>query len=284
MSARDDMETIKRVLVALDASAGSEAALRVAASVAAAFRSELAGVFVEDEDLLNLAALPFACEVMVRGGAIRRLDAAALERDMKARAAAARRLLSDVAAQSRLQWSFSIERGSLGEKLGAAAAAADIVCVGRDLAPTRWRVALASRAARSGHAALLYVGQRPSAVGKPIIAVDDGTAAGRRAVQVGGRLATATGADLVVLITAADAMAARSIQDAARARLAEAPRVEFTPIVGADPDALMESLRVADGQLVIMSADAAPCVGADMDALIAAARCPVLVLKAAAPA
>ena len=54
---------IRRILIALDASTHSLAALHAAAEMAANMQAELIGLFVEDENLLHLAGLPFAQEV-----------------------------------------------------------------------------------------------------------------------------------------------------------------------------------------------------------------------------
>jgi nucleotide-binding universal stress UspA family protein len=49
---------IRKILVALDASLGSRAALRAAADLAAAMEAELSGVAVEDVELLRFAEAP----------------------------------------------------------------------------------------------------------------------------------------------------------------------------------------------------------------------------------
>ena len=51
--------TPRRILVALDASAHSHAALAAAVALAARLHAEIEGLFVEDINLLRLAELPF---------------------------------------------------------------------------------------------------------------------------------------------------------------------------------------------------------------------------------
>ena len=53
---------VRRILVALDASPHSHAALEEAAALAKPLQAELAGVFVLDAELLRLSALPVARE------------------------------------------------------------------------------------------------------------------------------------------------------------------------------------------------------------------------------
>ena len=54
---------IRRILVAVDASTHSLAALEAASVLAEVLNAELVGIFVEDINLLRLAGLPFAREV-----------------------------------------------------------------------------------------------------------------------------------------------------------------------------------------------------------------------------
>ena len=53
----------RRIVVALDASSHSHAALAAAVALAGRLQAELQGIFVEDVNLLRLAELPFAREV-----------------------------------------------------------------------------------------------------------------------------------------------------------------------------------------------------------------------------
>ncbi len=71
---------IRRILVALDASGASLAALDAAARLAATLEAELLGLFVEDEDLLRLAGLPCAREVGFTFTQARRMESADMER------------------------------------------------------------------------------------------------------------------------------------------------------------------------------------------------------------
>src|SRR4029077_3506266 len=50
---------VERVVVALDAASENRAAIGAAARLAARWKARLHGVFVEDDDLIRLAHLPF---------------------------------------------------------------------------------------------------------------------------------------------------------------------------------------------------------------------------------
>ncbi len=73
----------EHILVALDTSPSSTAALMAAAELAAALHMELRGLFVEDINLLHLCGLPFGLEIGSFTAKPRRLEQAQLERDFR---------------------------------------------------------------------------------------------------------------------------------------------------------------------------------------------------------
>jgi hypothetical protein len=79
------------VAVAFDTSARGQAALEAAVRLAAATRAQLQGLFVEDEDLLRLAGLPFAREIDCLSASLRQLHAATMERALRTAAIEAQR-------------------------------------------------------------------------------------------------------------------------------------------------------------------------------------------------
>ena len=89
----------RRILVALDASSHSHAALAAAVALAGRLHSELQGIFVEDINLLRLAELPFAREVRFGLSAARPVQGEELQRGLRARAAVLRRELEEVRAE-----------------------------------------------------------------------------------------------------------------------------------------------------------------------------------------
>lgn len=128
-------QIIRRILVALDASTDSVAALKTAASLAASLQAELVGLFVEDINLLRLAGLPFASEVQRVTGTGRVLDEAGMERDLQLQASQARRALANAAADAEATWTFRVVRGVVTTEILAAALEADLLTLGRASRP-----------------------------------------------------------------------------------------------------------------------------------------------------
>ncbi len=273
-------EAFRRILVALDASAGSLATLEIAAGLAASLQSELLGLFVEDADLVNLATLPFSQEVSLRG-AIRRLDPAEIEQEMKRRALAAEHALQSVARRRRVSCSFRVTRGHVGSEIAAAAGASDLLCIGPRGRPMTRRAALGdtARLAAGSNAALLLLNNAEAVHDGPVLAVFDGSAAGEAALRLGIRIARGGRARLVVVLPAADAAAAAAAQELAAALVPVELAVEFTPVVGGGAEDLLTAVGVAEAGLVVTGAGALPGDDQGLDRFVAAARSPVLLLR-----
>ena len=111
----------RRIVVGLDSRLRTDAALGALAALAAEMEAELIGLFVEDVDLLHLAALPFAREVGFPSATRRDLDVARMERSFEALANELRRACEAVLKSSSVNWSFRVARGSRAEQLLSAA-------------------------------------------------------------------------------------------------------------------------------------------------------------------
>lgn len=118
--------TLRRIVVELGAP--GPATLPTAIELARALEAELVGLFVEDIDLLALAALPFG-EVGFPSAARRELDVDAMERSLRAKARRVRRELDARLAGIRVRWTFETVRGRPASALTTIAAADDVVVV-----------------------------------------------------------------------------------------------------------------------------------------------------------
>jgi nucleotide-binding universal stress UspA family protein len=193
----------RRILVALDASRESQAALEAAAKLAARLEAQLLGLFVEDADLLNLAALPFSREVPLLSRTSRILQPEQIERDLKSRAAMARRALAETATALHIGWSFRIARGRVETELLAAAKDADLVALGKGTRPLSGHAflgstgrAIVARTIRSVLFATMTSGPADAAVAA---VYSEGHRSGE-ALALAARLAKHEGRPLVVFV------------------------------------------------------------------------------------
>jgi len=197
--------TIRRILVALDTSPPSLAALEAAAKLALQFQAELVGLFIEDVNLLKVAQYPFAREIRYPGGTIQKLDAHSMEIQLRQTGARARAVLRRSAEQSRLQWTFRILRGAVPAELMAAAREADLLVLGR----TSRRLVQSSRVGSTAETAVIQTA-RPVLLlcsnldlSKPVMIYYDGSTAAQLALTIAAPLAQISGV-LHVLLFAED--------------------------------------------------------------------------------
>jgi hypothetical protein len=207
---------VRRIVVAIDASPVSLAAVEASVELAARWDVEITGLFVEDVNLLRWGSLPFAREVGSFTAAVRPLRPPEVERRLRLQAGEARRALEAAARHLSVRVSFHTVRGAVAEQLLATLTEQDLLTVGTRgwAARAGWgSTARALAAAAPAHVLLLPRAAPPRA---PVAAVYDGSAAGREALTIARDLAAGRLEDLRILCVAtAEQDAAALAQDAA---------------------------------------------------------------------
>lgn len=140
---------IRRVIVGLDPAAHSRALLEAAVDLAGQMQAEILGLFVENQDLLHFAGLPFARELGLESATRRALDIESMERTLRALANEARQALESVAGATQVQWSFRVVRGAPAAELLAAAEEFDLVIANLEV-PPEGPSSVSIRAVRAG--------------------------------------------------------------------------------------------------------------------------------------
>jgi len=193
---------VKRIVVALDASTDSLAALRSAAVIAAALEAELVGLFVEDENLVRFAGLPFAREYQRATGRNRSVDPPDIEKDMSLQAARARRALAEIARQAEARWRFEVVRGAVTQEILKAGMEADLLSLGRTSRPLfrGLRLGSTAREAIGRSAQSIFLARSGGDGGGPIHVIFDGSPAGMRALVAAARIARINDTSLTVLL------------------------------------------------------------------------------------
>ena len=123
--------SIRRILVAVDASPASLSVVEAAATLAAGLDAELSGIYVEDVNLLRLAGLPFARELAWSSATELQLDCQRMERVLRGRGAHAQRAVFSITRQLKLRGSLRIVRGQVVQEVLRATADMDLLILGR---------------------------------------------------------------------------------------------------------------------------------------------------------
>jgi nucleotide-binding universal stress UspA family protein len=206
---------IRRILVALDASPHSLTALEAAVEFAARLQAELAGLFVEEVELLRLAESPFAREILYPSATVAPMHRAGMESKLKAQSERAKGALSAAAERARVPWSFRTARGHFVSEVLAAAAEADLLAMSG-------MGGSCGRGFRFGSTALdLAVSAIPvlllPALGLPfkgdLLVIYDGTPDAKRRISIAAELARSGVNRITVLLAASDKESAVQMQD-----------------------------------------------------------------------
>jgi nucleotide-binding universal stress UspA family protein len=279
MTAVSEVPQLRRVLVALDMAGGGQAALETTANLAAAFGAELVGLFVEDAELLEAAALPVSRWVSSGAATQAPFDVSLMRRALKVSALQASRVLAEVAMRQRIQWTFRVKQGALVEQFLAELGPSDILALvapsdrrGQARAAMHWRLIAAE-----AHCCVLLVrpGGRPA---QPVVALYTGS---QRVLAVAEQLARAYHRPLIVL-AAAETTEAVTAQVETASRWLEAGAIS-APVRGIVAQSVSEidaaAATLYPGVLVIGPAEGSAAKGYDLDTLIEHPPCSLFILR-----
>ncbi len=103
------------VVVAADVGSYSVTTVRLALGLAASIDSRLQGLFVEDEDLLQVSGLPCTREITLTTARERPTSVDKMQRSLRSVAEQFRRSLEREAQALKIAWSFDTVRGRVGD-------------------------------------------------------------------------------------------------------------------------------------------------------------------------
>ena len=273
-------DRIRRILVALDASPHSLSALQAAVELAADLSAELVGVFVEDVNLVRMAALPVTREIGQTSARIRDIDERTLTRQLRGLALRAERALAREAGRMQVRWSFTVSRGTVGSELWGAAAETDLVVMGR----AGWSP---SRKAGSSVEAVLAFGMRRTLVIEAgarlqpsLLVVYDGSEMADRALQTALMLTKSKGGYLAVAIARPDPEQAQRLQRVVAEQLQpHGLEVRYRWLLSSDAQSLAELVASEPGSVLVVPAEAPQLQERSLPEVLEAFNCPVLIVR-----
>lgn len=267
---------VGRVLVALELGRHAEAALTAAALLCAGTAAELSALFVEDENLHRLAALPVTRVLGTSSARPREIDAELMAVALRAQAERVSALVRGAAARAGVSSRFRVERGRLGPAVVEAAHDADLVLLGKGRPPVAQSHAAVAAARAVAERRPVVLVNEDRAIGPPAVLVDGGPA-DERALQASAYLCRHTGGPALVLATGptieAGHRAGRAARDWLHARGMEA-RVTLLPLVSAR--AVLRALAGARAGTLVVT-PSWPAGPADLALLLEEAPLPVMI-------
>lgn len=246
---------VRRILVALDASAQSVAALKAAVILAAKLRADIEGLFVEDANLIRIATLPAARRMVFPSATEEPVDRSLMERELKVLALRARRSLAMLADPFGIRWSFRVVRGKVTVEVLTAATGSDLLTVGKSgwsLARRMQLGSTAENAAINAPKALLLVKQ-PLALDRPVVALFDGSPLAEQALKAAVWFAVDFQVRLTVFLAADSPQSAKSLErQAAPLIRAKGVKIRFRPLFVTDALRVADALESEAGGLLIL--------------------------------
>jgi nucleotide-binding universal stress UspA family protein len=280
MNKADREDAIRRIVVALDASPHSLAALRTAAKLAARFNAELLGIYVQDINLLRVAELPFSREITIYSAAPREIDRKQMEQQLRSQARQARRALAEIAREAHVDWSFVIARGFIETELLSFAQESDLFLLGKSGWSRRSRLGSTARVIIRRAPKMTMIVQHDVHLAAPVGVIYDGTALARKALIAATRVLRRQEGFLVIIILAETVDLARKYQREISGWVHQQNlHVHYRWLVGMKVSRLLELIRAEHCGALVVPAELEEWDGEELNKLVDQMECPVLLVR-----
>lgn len=198
----DKTIALHRILVAVDTSAHSRAALEAAAALAKIMEADIRGLFVQEEHWNRLSRLPTTKVINELTGKTQSLEEESLQRQINDLKIRLRKELKSISKRHEVSHSWQSKEGRVAEQILEAAQDADLITIG-----LRGRSLLTQKKLGSTAKTLIRRSEKPILIlkkelqlGKAITAVYDASAESRKGLLLALSLAEKNNSRLSVLV------------------------------------------------------------------------------------
>ncbi len=196
--------SIKKILVALDASPSSMSALENAVDLASRLSARLVGLFVEDINLLRATQIPFTREISLFSTGFRRLESSDLERQLRTQANGVRRIMEKITGAKNVPTQFRVTRGLVAEEILDASKEADLLVLGKigRSFPGFQRSGSTVRRVVVKRPGMTLIWHSQGRLARPVVLTYDGSESARKGLLVAVNLKKSQDGGLIVFLVA----------------------------------------------------------------------------------
>jgi nucleotide-binding universal stress UspA family protein len=275
----EEESPLQRILVALNASPHSQAALDAAVRLAEAFEADVQGLFVENEALRRAAQLPFSREVRAYTVSPKRLDDRRIQRQLRYQAEYAEHTLQYAAEQAEVAYDFDTVEGRVTHELVRAAAEVDLLVLGKtSTASSRRRLGSTSQTVLAEAPTSVLVLRESVAAQQPILTYYDGTETADTALRTAVQMVRRAPRPLTVLLPPPDDAETSRLRDEVQARYGAETTLTVHPLTRAESRRLSAFAR-RNGGLVVLPAHCAPLSHVPLDQFLYEIDRPLLLVR-----
>ncbi|MGI9524512.1 MAG: hypothetical protein ACR2PG_23005 [Hyphomicrobiaceae bacterium] len=274
-----------RVVLRFCAGAPNRTAITAAFSIAQAFQSEIESLYVEDNQLLDLAAFPFATEISLTGKERRRLSPALVHSAFQSAFVAARRQVADAARVADVPL---VERFVCDEPVHALASACaqtgpwNVVAIAEAFDSMSCAKLCELFDTVSDTTAVILAGPNSQRTSGPIVVAVEDLERFPGMFRAADRLASLTEAPIVLVILSLSRSELYRMNREIRQFVADRSDVRLVPAVAISGDsaAAAETIRTIRGGFLIahFGSIVVPRMG-DLRPLVSALECPLLLVR-----
>jgi nucleotide-binding universal stress UspA family protein len=264
---------IRRVAVALDASAQNSQALQAAAELAASLQAELEGIFIEDINLIRLTELPFIREIRPASMTEEPFNIQRMEQELRSLARQQQQKLELVAREKGISCSFRIRRGHIRAEMMEVVTEVDVLTL---CSPSRASEIFSKQAA----AFTLRADTSASQQARSAVSVVFGNARNeKRALMAAASLAKRLDTNINVLITAGSDAETDELQREAETILeSQTQPVNYSRLIGNQLSDLVLATISSNSQVMLVNSNNTLITGEQLWHCLEQVSCPVLIV------
>lgn len=271
---------LHNILVAIDTSSHSRAALKAAAALAKIMEARIHGLFVQDEIWSKISRIPSSSTINELTGTIRPLKQKKLEHQIEMLEKRLRRRLETISRKNKIKHSWESVRGIVEEKILEAAEEADLITIGRrgSSFPGRRRLGSSAKAVIQKSDKPVLILKQGLELGSKITILYDASAESQRGMRLALSLAQKNDSPITILVADNNSKALKERDKELENTLEEVSISTTVKLLEhTDTWSFLNSVRNLNSDLLVISKNQ-PVIRDNLEIVLNNLNCPILLI------